>query len=173
VRSVHRKPGVDRRVAVAMRFKSRHLFFATDCRKSLVSHQTYYVTELFCLSCVFSNLQDDSVGFFYWSSRQLLLCKNAALRFGINLRHNTLSLHILISNLLFIYCVVSTVTNYIYNLRLHHCSSVSIVTRLRAGPPGFKSRQGQGFFPSTPRPDRPFDSPSLLSNSYRECFPQG
>jgi hypothetical protein len=31
-------------------------------------------------------------------------------------------------------------------------SSVSIVTRLRAGQPGFDSRQGRGFFSSPPRP---------------------
>jgi hypothetical protein len=34
-------------------------------------------------------------------------------------------------------------------------SSVSIVTRLGAGRPGFNSRQGQGFFSSPPRPTHP------------------
>jgi hypothetical protein len=40
-------------------------------------------------------------------------------------------------------------------------SSVSMVTRLRAGPPGFDSQQGQwwDFFSSSPRPDRLWDPP--------------
>jgi hypothetical protein len=49
-----------------------------------------------------------------------------------------------------------------------HSCSLCIVTRLRAGRPGFNSRQVQwwDFFSSPPRPD----PPSLLSNRYRRLL---
>jgi hypothetical protein len=53
----------------------------------------------------------------------------------------------------------------------HSSNSVSAVTELWAGRPGFDSRQGQGFFSSPPRSDRLWDLPSLLSNGYRNSFP--
>jgi hypothetical protein len=49
-------------------------------------------------------------------------------------------------------------------------SSISTVTRLRAGRPGFDSRQEQKFFS---RPDRLPGPPSLLSDGYRVLFPRG
>jgi hypothetical protein len=47
-------------------------------------------------------------------------------------------------------------------------SSVSIVTRLRAGRPRFDSRQGQRFFP-----DHLWGPPSLISNGYWGLFFRG
>jgi len=54
-------------------------------------------------------------------------------------------------------------------------SSVSIVTRLRAGRPGFTYRQGHwcDCFSSPPHPDRIWVPPSLLSNEYRGLLPGG
>jgi hypothetical protein len=43
----------------------------------------------------------------------------------------------------------------------------SSVTRLRTGRPWFDSRQGLRIFSSSPRPDRLWGPPSLLSNGYR------
>jgi len=52
-------------------------------------------------------------------------------------------------------------------------SSVSIVTGLRAGRPGFDSRMNRKYLSSPPRPDRHWGPPSLLSNGYRRFFPLG
>jgi hypothetical protein len=52
-------------------------------------------------------------------------------------------------------------------------SSVSTVTRLRAGRPGFDSRQGRGFFSSPYRADGLWGPPSLLSNLYWGLFRRG
>jgi hypothetical protein len=53
-------------------------------------------------------------------------------------------------------------------------SSVSIVTRLQTGRPGFHSWQGQGFLFSSPsRPDLLWGLPNLLSNENGGHFPQG
>jgi hypothetical protein len=53
-------------------------------------------------------------------------------------------------------------------------SSVWRVTRLRAKRPRFDSRQGWGFFfLFSPRPDRLWDPPRLLSNGYQGPFPRG
>jgi len=55
------------------------------------------------------------------------------------------------------------------------CSSVSILTRLRAGRPGFTSRQWQcwDFFSSPSRPDRLWGPPSFLSTGYKGAFSLG
>jgi hypothetical protein len=52
-------------------------------------------------------------------------------------------------------------------------SSVSIVTTLRAGRPGFVPGRSRDFFSSPPRPDRLWVTPSLLSNGYRGSFTRG
>jgi hypothetical protein len=52
-------------------------------------------------------------------------------------------------------------------------SSVSLVTRLRAGRPGPIPGRGRGFFSSPPRPDGLWGQPSLLANGYRKLFPSG
>jgi hypothetical protein len=54
-------------------------------------------------------------------------------------------------------------------------SSVSVVTRLRAGRPQFNCREGQwrDFFSSPPHPDRFWRPSSLLSNGYSGLFPLG
>jgi len=44
---------------------------------------------------------------------------------------------------------------------------------LWTGRPGFDSRQGQRFFFSSPRSDRLWGPPRLLSRGYRELFPGG
>jgi len=49
---------------------------------------------------------------------------------------------------------------------------VTIVTEQQAGRPGFESRQRQRFF-SSPRPDRLWAPPSLLTDGYRGLFPRG
>jgi hypothetical protein len=49
--------------------------------------------------------------------------------------------------------------------------SVSIMTRLRAGRPGFYSWQNKYFYSSPPHPDRLWGSPSLLSIEYQGLFP--
>jgi hypothetical protein len=51
--------------------------------------------------------------------------------------------------------------------------SVSVVTRLQAGRPGFNFRKGQRFFSSLPHPDLLWGPPSLPSNGYRGFFPLG
>jgi len=53
------------------------------------------------------------------------------------------------------------------------CSSVSVVTRLRAGRLDFDSRQGLRFFSSPPHSDRLWSPYSLLSRGYRRFFLQG
>jgi hypothetical protein len=50
-------------------------------------------------------------------------------------------------------------------------SSVSIMTRLRAGRPRFVFRQMQGFCFSPPRPDRLWGPSSLVPNGFRWLFP--
>jgi len=49
-------------------------------------------------------------------------------------------------------------------------SSVSAITRPRVGQPGSDSLQGQGFLFSSPRLDRLWYPPSLLSNGYGDSF---
>jgi hypothetical protein len=62
----------------------------------------------------------------------------------------------------------SYILRYCLSIRSRR-SSVSIVTRLRAGGPGFNSRQGQWweFSSSPPHPDRLWGPPSPLSNWHR------
>jgi len=48
--------------------------------------------------------------------------------------------------------------------------SVSIVTELRVGRPGFYSRYGRDFFFFPPHPDRLWGPLTLLSNGYGEGF---
>jgi hypothetical protein len=56
---------------------------------------------------------------------------------------------------------------------MSRCSSVSTMTRLRAGRPGFDSRQGLGLplVATVSRP--PSGPPSLQTNGYRRLFPRG
>jgi hypothetical protein len=49
-------------------------------------------------------------------------------------------------------------------------NSVNIVTRQRAGRPGFGSRRGRNLFCSLPRQNRLRDPPSLLSSGYRRAI---
>jgi hypothetical protein len=51
--------------------------------------------------------------------------------------------------------------------------SVGIVTRLRAKRPGFDSRQCQGLFSSSPRPDLLWAPSSPLYNEHGGFFPVG
>jgi hypothetical protein len=74
-----------------------------------------------------------------------------------------------LANLIFIYIVA---TESLYYTKGSWSSSVSIATRLRPGRQGFHSRQGQGIFYSSPRPDRRWVPPSLISNRYRRIFPR-
>jgi hypothetical protein len=52
-------------------------------------------------------------------------------------------------------------------------SSVSMVSGLRTGCPGFNSQQEQGFFFPRQRPDRFFCADSLISTAYRDPSPWG
>jgi hypothetical protein len=62
---------------------------------------------------------------------------------------------------------------YVYHVSLKRDSSASIGTRLRTGGPRFNFRQMQGFFSSSPHPDRHWDLPSPLENGYRGYCKRG
>jgi hypothetical protein len=66
---------------------------------------------------------------------------------------------------------------YVAHLRNEKCvenfSQLSIVTRQRAGRPGFDSREGYGVFSSPPHPVWLWGPPSLLSSGYPEPFLRG
>jgi len=64
-------------------------------------------------------------------------------------------------------------TPYIFSARFIHNGYVFNATGIRAGRPGFYSRQDHWFFSSPSRPDRLWGPPSLIFNGYQGLFPWG